>query len=366
MKKIINRDIGMHLIFVVSLASFASLAGWWSLFISKSVEESHESALRELKLQAEMAAIRGYVPTGSSLVIRPCRSSKTNLILVPYKDGLCIAPRRAVLERIESEHKSKQLMVTGESAVFLLLLAILLFMLYWSVLSERRFRRDLDSFFNTVTHELKTPLAGIKTFLQSVEIGRLDSKDASNLASMAVKEVDRLEHLVENLLFSSRLKRRRPGLKLRPVELELFLEELIEHRRLYSNKKGGSILLKGDETLQTSVLAAPDALRVILENLLDNADKYGNGSDVIIEVSKSAGKVEICVMDKGPGFPPERSQDLFKAFRRGDWTDDGIKHGSGLGLYLARSLARFMGGDLRAESTANGSCFTLLLKEAEK
>jgi signal transduction histidine kinase len=108
------------------------------------------------------------------------------------------------------------------------------------------------------------------------------------------------------------------------------------------------------------VLADRDGLRVILENLLDNAHKYGGGN-VRLAAGISDGQWRLEISDQGRGFPPESAEKLFDLHNRG--SGDGVTHGAGLGLAIARQLARRMGGDIRAHSPGpgQGAVFTVTL-----
>ena len=99
------------------------------------------------------------------------------------------------------------------------------------------------------------------------------------------------------------------------------------------------------------VLADRDGLRVILENLLDNANKYGGGS-VKLAGGVSDGHWRLDISDQGRGFSPETAERLFDIHNRG--SGEGVTHGAGLGLAIARQLARRMGGDITASSPGPG------------
>jgi two-component system sensor histidine kinase EvgS len=100
-----------------------------------------------------------------------------------------------------------------------------------------------------------------------------------------------------------------------------------------------------------TVKAAPDAFRVVLENLLDNARKYGGGS-VRIEARVEEKRVALDVVDEGVGFEPHMAEAIFEPYQRGERVEK--RHGTGLGLYIARTLARSVGGELEARSDGEG------------
>jgi signal transduction histidine kinase len=121
---------------------------------------------------------------------------------------------------------------------------------------------------------------------------------------------------------------------------------------------GGEVELAAIDAVQ--VRADRDGLRVILENLLDNAHKYGGGQ-VRISAGASDGRWRLDISDRGRGFAPETAEKLFDIHNRGN--GDGVTHGAGLGLAIARTLARRMGGDISARSAGagQGAVFTVTL-----
>jgi signal transduction histidine kinase len=115
------------------------------------------------------------------------------------------------------------------------------------------------------------------------------------------------------------------------------------------------------------VHADPNALLVILENLCDNALKYGGAEPVVtIETLREDSRVVVRVCDRGTGFEPGKGEELFVPFKRSLEGQETVRHGTGLGLSIARSLARRMGGEVtgHSEGPGKGSCFMVTIREA--
>jgi len=369
------RGKGLHVLFVVALASLIALGAWWSLFIRRAVDETRQHRLDDLEMHTRIAVLtlnraESEPPQGPLAgypqlsVSSRCNWSRWRLH--PRWPGLCVVPAPGTVAAIVEKHDSQLLMVTGESALLLLLIGICIVMLHRVVVNERRFRRKMDQFFSIVTHELKTPIAGIRALLQSIQLGRVPDGEVEQLASMGVREADRLEHLVENILFSDRLRRRRAAIAPERVVLGPFMDRLVEHRlQMLGPDSGERLVLDGDREL--AVRVTPEALRVVMENLLDNALKYGGEAPVRVILAAAGDEIAIRVEDRGVGFTPEQAEELFDAYRRERPTDGVVRHGTGLGLSLARGLARRMGGELTAasEGPGRGSRFTLTLPGAQ-
>jgi signal transduction histidine kinase len=147
---------------------------------------------------------------------------------------------------------------------------------------------------------------------------------------------------------------------LRTVDTARFIADLLAHRARTASGVGAQEVAAMDAVL---VLADRDGLRVILENLLDNAHKYGGGH-VRLSSEVAAGCWRLNISDRGRGFPPESAEKIFDLHNRG--SGEGVTHGAGLGLAIARQLARRMGGDITAMSAGpgQGAVFSVTLNLA--
>ena len=132
-----------------------------------------------------------------------------------------------------------------------------------------------------------------------------------------------------------------------PIDAAQFIADLLAHRE--RTAVGGKVEVGSIDAVH--VLADRDGLRVILENLLDNAHKYGGGS-VRLAAAAGEGRWRLEIRDQGRGFAQETAEKLFDLHNRGSGA--GVTHGAGLGLAIARQLARRMGGDIAAYSAGPG------------
>ncbi|MBK7861120.1 MAG: HAMP domain-containing histidine kinase [Archangiaceae bacterium] len=173
-------------------------------------------------------------------------------------------------------------------------------------------------------------------------------------------ECDRLEHLAETILAYQRSVARQVQRRER-LRADVLVDEVVSHRRRTTQGEQLEVALP---EAAGHVWADRDAFRVILENLLDNARKYGGGRTTL-RADASGPRFNVEVRDEGQGFDPNDAEALFDPFT--PRKSSGVHHGSGLGLSLSRQLARQMGGDLRAfsEGPGKGSTFTLVLSAAD-
>ena len=276
--------------------------------------------------------------------------------LLDSQTGLTAEQVEVRRQEIASHHDRRNVMLVGESTLLALMLSGSLVLLF--VLAQRRKqqREDMEKLLQFTSHEFKTPVAGVKGLLQSLAIGSIPEPQRAELIRLGQMECDRLEHLAETILAYQRAMARDPREGAQVVDAARFIADLLAHRARTST--GGVVEVAEIDAVQ--VRADRDGLRVILENLLDNAHKYGGGQ-VRIAATTGDGRWRLDISDRGRGFAPEAAEKLFDLHNRG--SGDGITHGAGLGLAIARTLARRMGGDISARSAGagQGAVFTVTL-----
>jgi signal transduction histidine kinase len=259
-------------------------------------------------------------------------------------------------QEITSAHQRRKIMLIGESALLGLLLSGSLVVLFILAQRRKQQREDMERLLQFTSHEFKTPVAGVKGLLQSLAIGSIPESQRAELIRLGQLECDRLEHLAETILAYQRAMAREPNEGSTPVDAARFIADLLAHRA--RTQSGTEVELALIDAV--SVLADRDGLRVILENLLDNAQKYGGGR-VKLAAGISDGRWRLDISDQGRGFDPASAERLFDLHNRG--SGEGITHGAGIGLSIARQLARRMGGDITAKSAGpgRGAVFTVTL-----
>lgn len=222
-------------------------------------------------------------------------------------------------------------------------------------------------FVSTVSHELRTPLTSIKGFADTIlRAGdRLDSTQQRRYIGIIKDQADRLTRLVEDLLAVSRLESRRLQLTIRALDLEEAVNRVV--RNLSDKAEYHQILQRIPQGLP-QIWADGDRLEQILTNLIDNAIKY-SPQDTTITVSArtiegAQEMVEFSVTDQGAGIPPEKIPDIFTKFSRLDDPLVRQTEGTGLGLYITKSLVVALGGTIVVSSRAGGTTFTVRLPAA--
>jgi len=243
------------------------------------------------------------------------------------------------------------------AALSVLLLALLVV----TVSRAERLARERSQFAAAAAHELRTPLAGLQLYGDMLAEGLGDRSAKEKYARHISDEAQRLGRVVSNVLGFSQMERNGITLHCKDASLSDAARSVVERMRPALEQAGLSIELRIQEDVRA--LYDDDALSRILQNLLDNAEKYSRGHEdrcVRVEVEKNSDVAVVRVSDSGPGLNRQMGQQMFKPFRRN--VDEDGPAGLGLGLALARSLAQQQGGELRAqEGPLGGASFVLEL-----
>ncbi len=210
-------------------------------------------------------------------------------------------------------------------------------------------------FVSSVSHQLRTPLAQIRMFGETLLLGRIRSdEERQRSLEIIVKEAQRLTHQVDNVLHFSRAQRGEVALNLQEVLLAPLISEALESFGPLAEAQDCRVEASLDESLKAWV--DPGAFRQILLNLLENAVKHGP-SDQTVDVrlrKGAAGTVQLLVEDEGEGIPEDQRREIFAPYSRLARDRDSGVAGSGIGLAVVRELARRQGATVRVEDSVSG------------
>jgi signal transduction histidine kinase len=226
---------------------------------------------------------------------------------------------------------------------------------------EVREARKRVTFVNQVSHELKTPLTNIRMYAELLEDEIDEEEDPQRrYLDVIVSESQRLSRLIGNVLSFARKHRNKLAVRRTPGVPDSVIEGVIDQFRPGLESHGIEIAADLDAK-QPAELDA-DALGQILGNLLSNVEKYAtSGKRVSISSSQEGDRLEITVADRGPGVPRSSSNKVFQPFfRLSSKLADGVS-GTGIGLSIARDLARLHDGDLVLEPSDVGARFKVIV-----
>ncbi len=246
------------------------------------------------------------------------------------------------------------------SAAVVLALAVIALAGYFYRENAREMREASQriSFVNQVSHELKTPLTNIRMYAEMVE-DELDGADERTRRRLAVitSESQRLSRLIGNVLTFSRKQRSALRLRRTPGIVDDVLRHTLDHFAVPLRAKGMEVVFEPNAPHEAAF--DPDVVEQVVCNLLSNVEKYApSGKFVRISSSQDGDTVTVRVADDGPGIPARERRRVFEPFYRvSSRLTDGVA-GTGIGLAIARDLARLHGGALRLEDSQSGACFT--------
>jgi two-component system, OmpR family, sensor histidine kinase SenX3 len=247
------------------------------------------------------------------------------------------------------------------------------------LIREIRRNEQHDSFINAVTHELKTPIASIRLYLQTLQRLEVDEVQRRQFYELMLLDTERLLHTVEQVLKAGEAAQKKAPAQRSPVEFDALVRECmhlartrhhlqesaLEFREAFSPAASSSSSRNGSAA---RVLGDPEELRTAVSNLLDNAVKYSpDGVHISVELDASdAERLVLRVRDQGVGIPEHELKRVFKRFYRVTQRSLSQVKGTGLGLFIVRSIARKHGGKVFAESEGAGKGTTVTLELPRK
>jgi len=235
---------------------------------------------------------------------------------------------------------------------------------------EIRRNEQHDTFINAVTHELKTPVASIRLYLQTLQSRDIDEAKRLEFYKVMLADSDRLQNTIEQVLRAAATGRAGRHLNRTRIDLSEVVHDCLAlaSRRHHLPEDALHFAQSLPEGETASVIGDLDELKAAVSNLLDNAIKYsGSRISVLVEIARSDAKhLAIRVTDQGVGISSEELKRIFRRFYRIPGAVATRVKGTGLGLFIVRSVAEKHGGRAFAESsgTGRGSTFTLQLPAA--
>lgn len=258
-----------------------------------------------------------------------------------------------------AEHRWAMLTV-GTVFLTLILIGVVVYFI-WTV-REFRLNRRQANFIDSVTHELKSPIASIKLCLQTLDLRAVTPAQQREFHKFMLEDIQRLDALIDHLLAVARLDHVENDKQLEDVALEeLLVKSADEIRRRYE-LSADQIRL---EVQPCRVRGRTRDLETVFLNLLDNAAKYGaQRTEVLVQASPSRGKqVVIRISDNGNGVSFDLRRKIFQRFYRGGTELERTTKGTGLGLYIVKSLVTTMKGTIHvhARGPLGGATFEVSL-----
>lgn len=232
---------------------------------------------------------------------------------------------------------------------------------------EIRRNEQHDAFINAVTHELKTPIASIRLYVETLQTRSVDESKRREFYRIILQDSDRLLSTIEQILRTGRIGASRRPANVSPVNLNDIVAQSVERARVLHHLAPDAIEYQPGiegEGEKLRILGDLEEVSAAVSNLLDNAVKYsGASARVRVQTSRDDGRfASVRVIDNGPGIPGTELKRIFRRFYRMSGPLATRVKGTGLGLFIVRSVARRHGGRAWAESAGPGRGSTFVLQ----
>ncbi|MGJ1196233.1 sensor histidine kinase [Sphingobacterium spiritivorum] len=258
-----------------------------------------------------------------------------------------------MLVKYEPQRKS---MIIGEGMFFLLIFLWGVLRLKNNFKREHKIHQQQQNFLLAITHELKSPLASVKLYIQTILKRDLDKEQQQMFLQNSLKDIERLDDLVENVLLTTKLENRSYNLPKEEFNLTEMVESIVD--RLQKNSCRSQII-KPDLDADVRLVADKFAITNVVTNLIENAIKYSPPcASVFVRLKRDSGKLIFSVTDHGIGIPDEEKKNIFNKFYRVGNESTRKTKGTGLGLYIVKTVLQKHNASIKVkDNTPSGSIF---------
>jgi two-component system OmpR family sensor kinase len=224
--------------------------------------------------------------------------------------------------------------------------------------------RRKSRFVSDVSHELRSPLTGIRLAAETLLDGEVGPEDHDRFLGTIIREADRLTGLANDLLELQRIEGATGELPIGRVDLTQAARLAVEANEPVAMERGVTVRVHG---VAPEVLGSRDRLQQVVGNLVDNATRHTPaGRSVTVDLSEEAGSAVLRVIDEGPGIPPRDLANLFERFYRAQYSRDRATGGAGLGLSIVRAIVTSHHGTIEAANRLEGGAmFTVRLPKLD-
>lgn len=259
------------------------------------------------------------------------------------------------IDIIQKEEISRQIMIGLEGIFFLLLVGFGAWLIYRTLVKNEELKYAQQNFLMSVTHELKTPLASMKIYLDTLNSKKIPEEKKITIIPRLKDDVNRLEKLVENILEAGRFEKSGYELNRDYFDFALLIKSDLEKLKKFSHNQKLEIIT---ENIPNEYIFYGDrfALSRAFEAIIENSVKYNDEETVLLKVSFKSDKkhVYISITDNGIGLSNKDLELVFERFYRAGEVMNTSKPGSGLGLFLCKEIIKAHKGSIEVYSDGIG------------
>jgi len=273
-----------------------------------------------------------------------------------------IIPKENVISEHDLYVKRKTWQYVGEGLVMMVLLFWGMLVIYRTFSKNIRLNKQQNNFLLSITHELKTPIASVKLYIETLLKRDLDKEKTTTILKNSLLDMKRLQILVENLLLSAQIESKKFDLSLLENNLSELLNQIIDK---YATPRGieGRLINK----IQDEIYVDCDkmAIEMLLTNLLDNAIKYSpTNSPIHIELSQSENKTVLELKDEGEGISAADKKVVFRKFFRAGDENTRKSKGTGLGLFIIKNIVQLHNAQIEIlDNSPKGTIFKIIFNK---
>ena len=286
----------------------------------------------------------------SKLEIEKIELQKINNTVINYQQAL---------KNIEEKKKRRTKQYIGEGSTFLLIILLSAAIVYIAYYRQRKLSKLQENFMLSVTHELKTPIAGIKLNMQTLEKRKLEESIQAKLIKSSVIETDRLNDLCNNILIATQLENAKNVLYNEEILLNQLLIEIVDEFKNRFNYLQIELNLKTEKTIH----GEHTLWKLLISNLIENARKYSPKEEkIIVELYTENNNTKIAVKDQGRGISDDDKSKIFQKFYRVGNENTRTTKGTGLGLFIVKKIVKLYKYDITVKNNKpKGSIFEVII-----
>ncbi|MGB4081419.1 MAG: HAMP domain-containing sensor histidine kinase [Bacteroidia bacterium] len=313
-------------------------------------DRTQEYYLQQLKIDVDTVRLKAFVQdrfNGNYLAEISQISKKQKLV------QLFINPSK--LEDLEIERFQQRNIWIYQSILLLVLVASGIYGVFYTIDNIYQLNKRQNNFLLSVTHEFKTPIASIRLMLQTSKNPKVKEEKKAELIENSIQNTFRLEELAENMLVSMQIENDKYQYALSEIDLSEMATQIIENQNIKGEITGNltaGIRVQGDNFI----------LRMVINNLIENAFKYSNDQPIEVNLFERNNQKIIEVKDQGIGIPKEEYKNIFKKFYRIQEEETRTTKGTGLGLFIVKeAIERHNGSVWVGVNDPKGTIFRVIL-----
>ena len=269
-----------------------------------------------------------------------------------------IAPHQ--IDGLKTKLRNRERLYIFQALLLLILVAVGVYGVYYSIQMIYRLNKQQNNFLLSVTHELKTPIATMKLLLQTIRTRQLPEPKRNELLDKAVHNADRLNELTENMLTAMQIENNNYIYGKETFLITDMMKSLVDSYQMRTD-------LIADLEEDVEIIGDRFILRISMNNLLENAIKYGNDLPIEVSLKTKKDKAIIEVRDQGIGIEESERKKIFKKFYRVEDEEVRDTKGTGLGLFIVKETIDEHNGSVRIKANEpTGTVFIIELPLSEK